>query len=198
MRSCADHQNHPRSGCVCLDGVSTGGRLLLVGLKPHLLELVTRRRSAALPRWYTGLLFLGELLWRLSALAFVSIALGVDSRRRLSPPRAFLPLTFLFTRGRWYGGRGWTPALKTFAGAPDEGVWGYARVLGPMQRMHALWGRAMTFVTLSLRYAGPRIGVGSEFLRAPAGRCPEIPPRDSSKKSLIANQKPDSQGACVF
>ena len=61
-------------------------------------------------------------------------------------------------------------------------------------RGYALWGWGMTFVTLSLRYARPRIGVGSEFFCAPSGRCP----RDSSKRNSSANWSWDSRGVCVI
>jgi len=56
----------------------------------------------------------------------------------------------------------------------------------------------MTFVTLSLRYAGPRIGLGSEFFARSCGALP----RDSSKRDSSANRSanrgPDSEGVCVF
>ena len=55
------------------------------------------------------------------------------------------------------------------------------------------WGRGMTFVTLSLHYAGPRIAVGSEFLRALASAAQRFCNKNSS-----ANRKPDSRVVCAF
>jgi len=113
-----------------------------------------------------------------SKTTFVSLW-GASLVDGMEPPRQELALQLPGRR---------RPATQTALGYTKAG--GYTKHLPG----YALWEWAMTIVTLSLRYARPRIGVGSEFLCAHSGRCP----RDSSKRNSSAELEMDSRGLCVI
>jgi hypothetical protein len=85
--------------------------------------------------------------------------------------------------------------------APDEGVRGYTYSMGYTKaggytkhvQGYALWRWAMTFVTLSLRYAPPRIGVGSEFCALVRAL-----PKRFLKEKFERELEMDSRSVCVI
>jgi hypothetical protein len=109
-----------------------------------------------------------EFLWAGQGARFASL----DSRRRLSPHNLFV-FYFFSSLGFFFPSADCVTWDAVPAHQLARAPWTKASEAACARSRTLRW--AMTFVTLSLRYAGPRIGVGSEFLRAPAERCPQVP-----------------------